>query len=226
MALTALGEATAAQIAKKADLPRTTTISILAKLAADNYLTTHRYRGVTNYWIESPRAIASKLETQVKLAEQLDGLLGDLYRSESRFPHAQVFDTKTTIRNFIEKAIAELPKKSVIYTIDTPASGNYNKIYSDQISNTLLSKKMARGIITKTLVPHGSIAAIPPQKLALQNIELRELPAGVSFQASLWLMGDMVVHFSGRPPFVVAIRHPLIHASTKTLYDYLWQQSE
>jgi sugar-specific transcriptional regulator TrmB len=226
VALTQLGEAPAAQIAKKAGLPRTTAISILNKLAEDNYLTQHRYRGVTYYWVESPQAIASSLETKIKVAEDLTALLTDLYRSETHFPHAEVYDTKSGIRNFIEKLLAGLPKKTTIYTIDTPSAGNYSKIYSERIGSSMLSKKHARDILTKTLVPHGSIASIDPEKLAGQKIELRELPQGVDFKASLWLVQDQLIHFSGNPPFIVAIKHPLIVKSMEAMYRYFWQISE
>lgn len=225
IALTQLGEAPAAQVAKKAGLPRTTAISILNKLAEDNYLTQHRYRGVTYYWVESPQAIASSLETKMKIAQDLNSLLTDLYRSETHFPHAEVYDTKNGIRNFIEKLLAGLPKKSVIHTIDTPSAGNYSRIYSERIGSSMLGKKEARSILTKTLVPHGGIASIHPEKLAGQKIELRELPQEIDFKASLWLVQGQLIHFSGNPPFIVAIKHPLIVKSMEALYYYFWDAS-
>jgi sugar-specific transcriptional regulator TrmB len=226
IALTQLGEAAAAQIAKKAELPRTTAISILNKLAQENYLTMHRYKGVTYYWVESPHAIVSGLETKIKVAEDLNNLLTDLYRAESHFPHATVYDTKLAIRNFIEKTLAKQKKKSVIYTIDAPGAGNYAKIYSEKIETSVLSKKKTRDIITKTLIPHGHFKTISPHKLTMQNIELRELPPGINFKASLWLVEKTLVHFSGNPPFAVAIDHEAIVDSTKSLFDFLWGISE
>lgn len=222
IALTQLGEAPASQIAKKADLQRTTAISILNKLAIEGYLTLHHYRGVTYYWIESPKAISGVFETKIKIAEELNSLLVNIYRSENHFPGAQIFDTKTSIRNFIEKTISLMPKKGIIFTIDTPSEGNYSKIFSDKIENTILSKKKRGDIITKTLVPFGSIKNIKPQKISLQNIIIKELPRGVDFKASLWFIDNLVVLFSGNPPFIVAVKHPLIVAGLKTIYDYFW----
>ena len=130
VSLTQLGEATAAQVAKKADLPRTTAISILEKLEKENFLTTNRYRGVTYYWIESPKTISDLFENKVEIARDLNKLLTDLYRSESQFPSARVYDTKSGIKQFIEKMLSSVKKKSIIYTIDVPNKGNYTKIYS------------------------------------------------------------------------------------------------
>lgn len=224
IALTQLGEAPASKIAKKADLPRTTVISILNKLSVDGYLTMHSFRGTSYYWIESPRAIVDKFETKIKIARDLNSLLVNLYRSENHFPGAKIFDTKTSIRNFIEITISSLPKKSVIYTIDTPAEGNYRKIFSDRIGDSILNKKKTKDIQTKTLVPAGSLKNIDPQKITQQNIEIKELPANLDFRASLWLIDNLLVLFSGNPPFVVAIKHPLLVSSFKSIYSYLWNK--
>lgn len=226
VALTQLGEATAAQIAKKADLPRTTAISVLNKLSEDNYLTTHKYKGITFYWIESPQVIADTLENKIEIAKELNESLTNLYRSEAHFPFAQVYDSKTSIRKFIEKLLSQLEKGSTIYTIDSPHEGNYQKIFSEKISQSLSQLKNKRNITTHTLIPYGSYKVIDPKKLARQNIIIRELPHSIDYKSSIWIIKDLVVHFSGKPPFVCAIRHELIYSSTKSWFEYLWKTSE
>lgn len=226
IALTQLGEATAAQIGKKADLPRTTAISILEKLKSENYLTTNRYKGVTYYWVESPKTIVDSFENKVEAAKGLNGLLTDLYRSESSFPYAEVYDTKKAIKQFIEKTLITMKKKSIIHTIDSPNKGNYTKIYSENVENTMASQKMKKGIVTHTLVPFGAYSGIADHKTENQVIKIREMPAGIDFSASLWFIDDMVVHFSGNPPFVAAIKHDSIVQSMKSVYDFLWNISE
>jgi sugar-specific transcriptional regulator TrmB len=226
VSLTQLGEATAAQVAKKADIPRTTAISVLEKLKGENYLTTNRYKGVTYYWVESPKTIVDSFENKVEAAKGLNGLLTDLYRCESNFPYAQVYDTKTGIKQFVEKTLISLKKKSIIYTIDSPNKGNYTKIYSENVENTMAKQKMKKGIVTYTLVPYGSFSKIADYKTENQVIKIREMPAGINFAASLWFIDDMIVHFSGNPPFVAAIKHEAIARSMKSVYDFLWNISE
>jgi len=226
VSLTQLGEATAAQIAKKADLPRTTVISILNKLSDNNYLTTHKYRGATYYWVESPKTIASLFENKTAIASQLNELLTGLYRTEAHFPFALVYDTKTSIKKFIEKIIAGLDKKSIIRTIDTPEIGNYQKIYSEDVSKMLVNIKKKNSIITHTLIPYQSFKKIAGHKIKNHNILIRELPKEIDFSASLWVLKDMIVHFSGNPPFIAAIKHKLIVESISSIYSYLWKISE
>ena len=222
VALTVLGEAPASRIAKKVDMPRTTVISVLEKLQQQGLISTHKYRGTTTYWIESPRVLEETFLAKAKLAEGLSIALTDLYRTESKFPFAEVHDTKSGIRKFIERTLASLSRGSVIYTIDVPNEGNYAKIFSDTVENVMHEQKKKRGIITKTLVPHGAVKDIPKSKMSAQPIEIRELPRGLHFDASLWVIGDMVVHFSGNPPFVVALRHEKVASGMKSVFEHFW----
>ena len=223
LALTELGEALASQAAKKANLPRTTVISILNNFAERGFVSVHRYRGASYYWVESPKTVRDVFANKVLIAEQLDALLAGLYRSDAHFPSAQVYDSRKSLKNFIEKTLVTLQKNSIIYTIDSPQQGNYSKVLSDEYQRVLIGLKRKRGVATRTLVPYGTLRSINPRKLREQNIEIRELPEGLSFQASLWLIKDMAVLFSGRPPFAVAVRHELIVASMKGLFEYLWR---
>jgi predicted transcriptional regulator len=225
LALAKLGEAKAAQIAKAADLPRTTTISLLSKLAEANYLTTHSYKGVTSYWIESPQVLRDLLSSKMIIAEKLQEALPQLYRADGHFPQAKVFDTKKAIKNFIEKTISGLAKGDIIYTIDTPHEGNYSKIFSAETENLIFSGKQKKGLVTKTLVPAGSYRGIAKDKLSVQPIIIRELPAAVNFQGSLWLIKDMLINFSGNPPFLVMTKHNALVSGMKALYDFLWSIS-
>lgn len=226
MALTQLGEAPASHIAKRANLPRTTAISILDKFQKDNYISTHKYKGITYYWIESPQVLSENLLTKAAVAKELGALLSGLYRTEAHFPYAEIHDTKSGIRKFIEKTIANLKPKSIIYTIDTPNEGNYNKIYSENIENIILSGKKKKDVHTFTLVSYGSFTTIAPSKLKNQNITIRELPQEVHFNGSLWIIENTIVHFSGNPPFVVALQHEHITRGVKGLFDFFWGISQ
>lgn len=226
IALTQLGEAPASDIAKRAGLPRTTAISILDKLEKENYISIQIYHGKHYYWIESPHMVKEALLARVAMAEELNDLLTDLYRSEADFPYAKIYDSKQSIKNFIEKMILGMEKNSEILTIDNVRAGNYERILSEDFFYEMLSWKKKRGVITRTLVTHGSIPEISEKKIKSQNIVLRELPEGVDFISSLWIVKDMLVLFSGKYPFIVAVNHKVITESMKSVYNYLWNISK
>ena len=226
IALTQLGESVASHVAKKAGLPRTTAISILQKLRDQKYISTHSYHGTTYYWVESPKMIEKAFLNRAEIAHDLNGLLSDLYRAEADFPHAEVYDTQSSIKSFIEKTLIGLERHSVISTIDTPGAGNYTKIYSEDFGKTLLGLKKRNGIQTRTLIPAGYFESIHPEKLRLQTIEIREMPENVAgFHASVWIIDDALVLFSGAYPFIVVVRHRIISESFRSIYDFLWSIS-
>lgn len=226
LSLAELGEAKASQIAKLANTPRTTAISILEKLSEDNYISANIHKGVKTYWIESPHALLDSLSNKMETAKKLSDVLPDIYHLSGRFPSAKSFDTNKGIRNMIEKNLNSLKKGDIIYTIDTPAEGNYSKIFSDDIESEFYSIKQRKGIITKTLVPFNTYASISKNKLERQHIMIRVLPEGIKFKGSLWFIKDMLFNFSGNPPFLVTIEHEAIVEGMKNIYDYLWKISK
>lgn len=223
LSLVELGEAPASIIAKSADLPRTTAISILEKFRSKNLVSTHKYKGVTYYWVESPRLLSESFSRKAGTAMEVDKLLSGLYRSGSPFPSGEIYDTRSSIRTFIDKVLTNLPQKTIIYTIDTPGEGNYQKIYTEQIEKKVIELKKKKSIHTHTLVPHGTAITINTEKLSAQNIRTRELPKGVEFKGSLWIVGDKIVHFSGNPPFVVSFEHKQLIVGIKNIFDFFWE---
>lgn len=225
LALTVLGEARASEVGKKADLPRTTVISILERLKSDNFITTHVFHGRTYYWIESPKAISNLLHHRIEVVDKISSLLTNLYRNEAHFPVAKICDTKSKIKNEIEKMIANLPKGSIIYTIDTPKSGNYSKIFSQDSEESMYSLKKKKDLVTYTLVPYQAKKGISVSKTGAQNIIIKEMPKGLEFSGSLWVVGDEIANFSGNPPFLVIVRHADIVRGIKGIFDFLWNVS-
>lgn len=223
--MTQLGESIASRIAKKADLPRTTAISILDNLEKENYISIHKYRGKHHYWIESPHMIKDALVRKVEMAENLNSFLSDLYRAEADFPYAKIYDSKSSIRTFIKKMIFGMKRNEIIFTIDNPKSGNYEKTLSEDFYYLMLEMKNKKHILTKTLVPFGVASEIDKKKIESQSIVIREMPREINFKSSLWIVGDRLVLFSGKYPFVVTVKHKIITESVKSIFDFLWNIS-
>jgi HTH-type transcriptional regulator, sugar sensing transcriptional regulator len=226
VALTELGEAVASEIAKRAGLARTTTISILNKLDEKGYLTTHKFRGKIYYWIESPQVIEEVFQNKAKLAGNLNGFLSSLYKEGGNFPFGKIYDTKEGVKKFTENILLKAKKKSIIYTIDTPQEGNYKKVFSEDLEKIFFAVKKKRQLFTKTLVPNKSFADIARHKIVEQDIELREMPAGLNYEASFWIVGEVICFFSGNPPFLAVINHGAIKNGLKSIYDFLWSVSQ
>ena len=225
LALTLLGEAEASKIAKKAGLPRTTVISILNQLTDRGFISLHQHRGTNYYWIESPRNLEDHFANQAKLAQELQTSLTELYRQEATYPTAEVYDTKQRVKEFIKKTLYNLPRNTEIATIDSTNVGNYEKVLSEESGKLMLDLKKQKNIQTRTLIPYGGYKTINPMKLSSQNITVKELPEGINYGFSIWLVQNQLVIFSGKPPFIISIKHPVIVASWTSFFEYFWSLS-
>jgi sugar-specific transcriptional regulator TrmB len=224
IALTKLGEASASRVAKKSSLSRTTTISILDRLTDDGYISRHKQGGRYQYWIESPKVLTEVLEERVQRAKELQGILGALYRSDTKTVSAEVYDNKKSIQRFTEKLLQTLPAASDIWTIDSPQKKNYQAVFSDSFQSTLLRVKKKKRMHTRALIPKKGEQYVKREELKGQSIEVRVLPEEVGFEASVWILEDSVILFSGTQPLVVRVRHPLICQSMKSIVKFLWNE--
>lgn len=222
LTLTTLGEASAAQVSKKTSLPRTTIISILERFTEEGYISRHKERGRNQYWIESPRVLVDVLERRAQVAKSLESILGDMYRSDTKSVSAEVYDNQKSIQRFTERILLSLSAKEEVRTIDSPQKKNYQSIFSEYAYSQLLKVKQQKNIHTKTLIPKKGEKSVENESLKNQLISIRVLPEAVNFEASIWILQDSLVLFSGTQPLVIHVKHPLICKSMQSIFEYLW----
>ena len=102
------------------------------------------------------------------------------------------------------------------------------KIYKQSQQNILNTDniKKKRQIFTKTLIPNKTLVDVASHKIKNQAIELKEMPEGINFESSLWLIGKTIYFFSGSPPFLVAVNHEAIKKGIESIYNFLWTVSK
>lgn len=226
LALAGLGEARATEISKKTGLPRTTVISIMERLSQEGLASTNIYHGRNYYWLETPELLKSNLLKRAEIAGKISTQLSDIYRSSGEFPSANFYQNKKSIRSFIEKFLYDLEKDSIVCTIESPGKGNYRKILGDDYYELLLAGKKKKNVFTKSLVPYEAEKLIDESKIKIQNIEIRVMPKEIAFDASLWLANSTVVHFSGKPPYLAAIKQKSIYSGQLSIFNFLWSISK
>jgi len=226
VALTELWESSILHIAKKSELTRTTVKSILDRLADRWYISIHKYSGINHYWIESPETLKAEFENKIELTNNLSHLLNDLYKNNSNMPYSQVYDTKDSIRKFIEKTISNAKKWAHIFTVDSPKCKNYNKYFTKEYFENLLLLKKKKNIFTRTMIPSGQSQYIDEDSIKKQYIEVREMPKSIEFDISIWIIEDTLVLFSSSTSFIVELKNPIISASFQSLVMYIWENSD
>lgn len=226
LSLTWIWESSVINISKKSWLARTTVKSILDRLVEEWYVSIQKYNNKNNYWIESPEILKKKFEAKVELSENLNYLLKDFYHSNKDIPFAQVYDTKQSISNFIERTLFSIQKNSIIKVIESPKEKNYNVFFSQEYFENLVSVKKKKSIITKALIQNSSFNIIPKGTLDKQDIIIREMNEKIKFEASMWIIKDKVILFSWKIPFIIEINNKIIASSFDSIFDFIWGISE
>lgn len=219
-----LGEASVSEIAHEIQMSRTTTASILERLAQKGFLTVHKRRGKKQYWIEDPHVLVEHEKAHVEVIEQLATRLHHQYHQADKKPSAEIFDTRERIVHLITKVIDELGRGDTICTFESPSAHHYHAVVTDELFDALAKQKVKKGIQTKSLIPLGQEGFIRSKSLEF-NIEVKTLPKGVLFESSFWMFKNSLVLFSGTHTFAVLIRHKHMKESMKNLFDMTWNLS-
>lgn len=219
-----LGEATVQEIAHESHLPRTTAASILERLEAQGFVTARQNRGKRKYWIEDPHVLAEKEKARLQVFEQLSGRLHAEYHKADHKPEAEIYDSQESVLNLMAKVVNELEKGDEILVFEAPAAHHYQAVMTDELFHAWSSRKTAKGILTRALIPSGQQNNVRPQSLK-HNVSVRVLPQGMNMDMSLWIFGGSVVVFSGTHHYAVRLRHRHTSESFKALFEFLWNQS-
>lgn len=219
-----LGEANAQEIAHKAKLPRTTVASILERLLSSGFVSIQKKKGKHVYWIEDPHILIEKQKARLEVTEELVSRLHAEYHSYDKKPTAEVFDSREGILNLMTKAIEETPKGGEILVIESPGSEHYQAVLSDELFFAMSKMKTKKGIQTRALISSGQQGSIRPKSLE-QQITIKALPSGITYESSMWLFSNSIVMFSGTHLFAVKIHNQLMYESMKSLFEHFWQLS-
>lgn len=224
LAATRLGEATVTEIGHNAKLPRTTTASILERLRQYGLVTRHKNRNKGIYWVEDPLVLVEKEKAKLLVAEQLRSRLSLQYHRDDKKPNVEIYDSRASIINLINKFLGESPKGSEILTWDAPVAKNYIKVMSEDLFKTLSDRKVSKGIQTRSLIPQGQEYLVNKAMLS-SAINVRILPQGLVFDTSIWLYGNSLVLFSGNQTFAIKITNKNIKESIQSIFNFLWNLS-
>ena len=144
-----LGLDSAQNIAKKANLQRTTTYSVLDYLVERGVIGKSKERNKTRYKAESPDKLLSivndlRQEIQKKLPE-----MEAIYNSSETKPRILFYEGKGSIQNVYDDTLREKPTE--ILELNTDAYFNYPTV--DQV---YIAKRMSLGIHAKRIAGSGS----------------------------------------------------------------------
>lgn len=213
-----LGSSTAAPIAKKAAVLRTTTYDILEDLQIRGLVIYKEVNGKRYYQVSDPRRLKQILQGQLKQVESTLPELLALYKPSKEKPVARMYEGEE-----ISKIYDELLAAPFIW-----AYGDYTQIirYTPQFPN-LLKQMIKRNIPIRDVVPPTLENKEYKIKFQHPKYHVRFLPAGMSLESDTIIYGHKVALISyGETVHGLVIESKEIVATQKMLFELLWQQAE
>ncbi|KKU48796.1 hypothetical protein A3H10_01570 [Candidatus Uhrbacteria bacterium RIFCSPLOWO2_12_FULL_46_10] len=150
LAALSTGLASAAQIAKKAGLQRTTTYSVLDYLVRRGIVGQSKVRGKTRFVAEPPEKLLTLVgDIQAGLKKALPELEA-LYNKKGTKPKILFFEGKEAIQNVYDDTLREKPKEILEWNTDA----YFERFPKD---HAYIAKRMELGIRARRIAGEGSV---------------------------------------------------------------------
>lgn len=212
-----IGLSSAQDIAKKANIKRTTAYSVLESLVQRGFISKSKEKGKTRFLVEPPDKLlfmVSNLESQLKnmLPE-----LRALYNSKKNKPKIFFYEGKGAIQTVYEDTLREKPAEILEWNTDKfftdfPADYNYIK------------KRVQLNIKARRMAPSGSIWH--KKSKPLDKMELAETVIVPSFKFSpdveINVYNNKVAFINYVEKMSVVIDSPAIAKAMKQAYELSW----
>ena len=218
----------AVSIAKRVQLNRTTTYSILKSLIAKGLVSSSEEYGVLRYQALDPRLLPGYIEREKErlsaTAKRYQKLIPELVSNrepEERYrPSIQFYDGTDGIKQVYENILTESAEKKVYGFIGTEA---LFKLIDEDFIDYYLRKRTAKGVRWFT---HATESAESRRLVRRDTVELRDtklLPSPYKFDIELASYDDttIIISYAEDHPLGIVIRDKKIAETIKTLFRYI-----
>lgn len=215
------GTSTVTDLAKKVEIPRTSTQVILEKLHQDGLMNFYVQRQHRYWTAENPEKFLTRLQEKEGILKTVIPKLEALRHSGKIKSSAKVFSSPSDI-NLIRDDI--LTTKHRLYGIITwdkwlEDSGDRNDDFTTECTRNFLPTQL---LVQRT---------VKMEKLKSRNKkglqQIRFLPKSFSIENTTFIYGNKVVFisFTEKPPTTIVIDAKDIHDMMLTFFEDLWNRS-
>lgn len=218
LALLALGEAPATEIAKRAGLKRSITYVILGKLAERGFVSSVPGTRVQIFRSADPDKIVANAQSNLLALQQFAPVLRAMRQTGVGRPRIEVFeghDGIVSVYRQFERG-KEARYLASMHRHEEHFAAEFERWVRGYESGTITT-------VTRNLVPDdtaGRRFATRVRSAARQSI--RFLPKGQDVDLDLAVVDDRIGITSFDPLYIVVIHHPAIARSLATLFDLAW----
>lgn len=219
-----LGQANAQEIAKKAEVERTSVYVILENLEKEGLLNT-TIKKKTKYFLPAhPQKLVEILEGKVDLLGKYLPLFVSLYKSSDVRPKVRFYEDRESIKEILKDTLTCKEKK--IRSISS--AKDLLELLGKDFMNHHIERRVKAGVQTISLRPqekepeHWYLAA--ENKEVLRTV--RFLPNNISFDVVCLIYDYKVALISSRKEkFGFIVESEEFSDFMKTIYDFIWQAS-
>lgn len=219
-----LGQANAQEIAKKAEVERTSVYALLDSLEKEGLLSA-TLKKKTEYFIPAPpQKLVELLKGKAELLEKYLPLFVSLYKSSDIRPRIRFYEDRESIKEILKDTLTCKEKK--IRSVSS--AKDLLDLLGKDFMNHHIEKRVKAGIQTISLRPqekepeHWYLAA--KNKEVLRTV--RFLPKNVSFDVVCLIYDYKVALISSRKEnFGFIVESKEFSDFMKTIYDFFWQVS-
>ncbi|MSU74964.1 MAG: hypothetical protein EXS55_00385 [Candidatus Magasanikbacteria bacterium] len=220
IALLRAGQTTATPLARLAELPPTTTESILQRLLEYGLISASKHKSRHVYEAHDPTVLKRLLEKKLREVAAAIPLLQTIKKDYTTSTKVKIY-YRDRLTDIFESAMN--CKSKIIYEIVSPK--NFQEILGEKYHFT--KRRLEHGIKLKSLrVESHEIKKYSP---VIHTRELREakfLPRELTFQATILFWDTTVAIFATKTEgSAVTITSPVFSEMFKQLFDLLWSIS-
>ena len=235
LALADIGKASVTVLAKKATLPRSTTYSVLESLTERGLVAVEGDQSVAMYRINQPSALVSMVQAEKQelaneyarkeaTARELAQAVEPLFRAKNySVPRLQFFEGTKNVNRMLYDY--ELEWQRSIAREDYTWWGYQDVEFVEQYRVWL-------DHYWSVLKPAERIWLISNQSGTEEKLKgkvarriIKQLPKGVEFSSTIWVLGEYVITIMTRqkPHYAFMLKDAVFAANQRAVYQLLWQ---
>lgn len=229
LALADMGKATAQIVAKRTNLARTTAYFILKGLADKGVVILERKKATSYFVAQRPESVIREIKEQqlqhlkrLKAAEELEKLLPPFFNQKPfSVPTLQFYEGVREVRRMLNDSLA-----SWIDSLDQSDNtwwGYQDRQFVIEHRSWLEDywAKKPRNHKIKIFSNESNIEKV----LKIHNRTIRPLPTEMSFESTLWVVGEflVVIAHHNRPQYAFQIRDKTLASNMRGFLSMMWQ---
>lgn len=212
------GESSVQNLAKNAELPRTTTYHLLDSLSQKG-LVSHIDKDKIRYFqAANPKVIPEILEEKKKRIKEIIPELLTITETITEKPKVEVYEGIKGIKTILEDALEK--KQVILHYGDIISLQNTLKYIFPQFINKRIEKKISIKIICKKEEVHKELL----EKATKEYREFKFIPPNYIFKSSIFIYNRKVAILSlqKEPYYGIIIDNEDFYQTQKNMFELLW----